>query len=75
MVTGFGGPSKVAPSLGPLLLVLLVGVGRAEGPHDGEWLVELVTARGPCRPNYQHEVIVRDGVITGEVQGLVQPAV
>jgi hypothetical protein len=52
-----------------LVLVVLVGVGRAEGPHDGEWLIELTTSSGNCRTSYSTEITIRDGVIAGRVQG------
>jgi hypothetical protein len=34
-----------------------------------EWLVELTTQSGPCRPSYSFPITVRDGVISGTVSG------
>ena len=66
-------PAAPFAALGMLTLALaLVSApprSHAASVSDGEWAVELVTNSGPCRPTYNHPVRIRDGTVSGLVEG------
>jgi hypothetical protein len=59
-------PLKAAAVLlGALLLGVIADRGQAQGPYDGEWVVEASTRYGPCQRTYTTPITIRDGVLSG----------
>lgn len=61
-----------------VLLTVALGCALALAPAaprshaaaiDGEWTVDLVTESGRCQPTYRHPITIRDGIVSGRVQG------